>query len=274
MRFLRVSPLLALALCCLAFTAAPDEYSALCKTAAVVPLAAPVDPVYRPATQHLEMTSASRTDAGDAATVFAMTRETTPAADGALSVVERTESITSGTRMVKEDRPLIVMSWTMTPKGQDLGHELALPGLESKGQGRNTPFGQTTARNLESLLTAMALPDKPVGQGDVLLSLPASTFLGAGATQTAGSTELVLRVDGRGVLDGREVLAVSGSGKLTFTVPQSPQAPQAHYEMELFVYRLYDLKTMAQLRAGSSTRVSTQGRTFLGSMSLVSKDIK
>ena len=271
MHLVRILPVLILALSCLAFTSAPDEFAQLSKTVGLARVTTPIDLVYKPVFQKQTMTTGSRTDTASSETAFAMSREVREAPGGKLTFEEKTESIASGERVVKADQPLIVMSGTMSPKGKVEGHDLALPGLESQGQGKGTPFGQAVARNMESLVETMILPEKPVGQGDVLLTVPAANYLGVGATQTAGPKEFSLRVEGRGVLDGREVLAATAREKLTFTTPQSPQAP---FSMEIFIYRFYDLKTMAQLRAGSSTRITSQGRTFMGSMSLTTSEIR
>ncbi len=265
---------LVLAFLSLGLAPAPEAYEKLRKDCGIKPYDQPIDLVYAPVFQKKTMVTRAVSDKGANESSFDMILDTRPnsAGDGNLASIETTTRMVVRGQELRSDEPLVVLAVTLTPKGKVLRHELAMPGLESAPPSPAKDVALIAMRSMEANLDSIALPADPVACGETIATLPTQMYLGAfNAAKISGPEGIELRVDGRGVLDGREVLAASGRGRLSFTIPQS--GPQT-FDMDIFMFRLYDLKSMALVRMGSSTRLTSQGRTLEQTTDLVTTEIR
>jgi|GEM_PF-2471481 len=266
---------LVLAFLSLGLAPAPEAYEKLRKDCGIKPYDQPIDLVYAPVFQKKTMVTRAVSDKGANESSFDMILDTRPnsAGDGNLASIETTTRMVVRGQELRSDEPLVVLAVTLTPKGKVLRHELAMPGLESAPPSPAKDVALIAMRSMEANLDSIALPAGPRGlRRDHRHPRPTQMYLGAfNAAKISGPEGIELRVDGRGVLDGREVLAASGRGRLSFTIPQS--GPQT-FDMDIFMFRLYDLKSMALVRMGSSTRLTSQGRTLEQTTDLVTTEIR
>ncbi len=236
-------------------TAAAPAADSLFDQAAVKPLTQPVDLAYRPVCLDVSSTQQTRSDNRTTSAEFFFRHEVRekPGADGLLILAEPLETVSTNGRVVSTEGPLALFRCELTPKGEVRGHIFDTTGLERIGLGKDSPFVRNFATSIQSSLAILRLPDPPVAQGDTLYLRPTALYLPASrARQYSGPQSFPMRVVGRGVLRGREVLAVQGRATVSFIHEQTGLELN---DLHIAASELYDLSTMALIR--SSIRKKT-----------------